>query len=176
MNKGVLAGYSAGYIGSGEYGGADVNLTGFRAEYNNNTGTGEANLALDGGVKVTGFQSTATLRAGTINNNIGLGAEGNVFLAEAKVTAGILTGENNRQGAYLGGEAGAYSLKGEVNPSITVFGYKIGLTIGGSLASAHAGIGGGYVYDSSKGTFTAQGKFHIGLGAGIKVGANIEKK
>lgn len=170
MNKGVLAGYSAGYIGSGEYGGADVNLTGFRAEYNNNTGTGEANLALDGGVKATGFQATANLRGGTENNNVGLGAEGNVFLAEVKGTIGKLTGENNRKGYYIGGEAGAYALKGEVNPSITMFGYKLGVIIGSSFGSANVGAGLGGYRDTGKGTYNLSGFISGSFIAGGKLG------
>jgi hypothetical protein len=173
--KGVVAGYSAGYIGNGEYGGVEVNVTGFRAEYNNTTGTGAANLALEGGVKATGLQGSASLRGGTENNNIGVGAEGNVLLAEANATVGILTGENNRKGAFIGGEAGAYALKGEVNPSVTVFGYKFGLTFGGSLASAHIGGGIGAYKDENKGTFVFKGMGNIGLGAGIKFGFQVEK-
>lgn len=175
QTKGVVAGYSAGYNDSGEYAGADVNVTGFRAEYNNTTGTGAANLALEGGVKATALQGTASLRGGTENNNIGLGAEGNVFLAEANGTVGILTGENNKKGAYIGGEAGAYTLKGEVNPSVTVFGYKFGLTFGGSLASAHIGGGIGAYKDENKGSFVFKGMGNIGLGAGVKFGFQIEK-
>lgn len=174
--KGVVAGYSAGYTGSGEYGSVEANVTGFRAEYNNATGTvGSANLALDGGVKITGLQGTTSLRGGTENNNIGVGAEGNVLLAEAKATFGILTGENSKKGAFIGGEVGAYALKGEVNPSVTFLGYKFGFTTGASLASAHIGAGFGYYRDSSKGTFILKGSYNIGFGAGIKFGFDIEK-
>ncbi|WP_215239423.1 RHS repeat-associated core domain-containing protein [Dyadobacter helix] len=175
QTKGVVAGYSAGYNGSGEYGGADVNVTGFRAEYSNTTGTGAGNLALEGGVKVTGLQGTASLTGGTENNNIGLGTEGNALLAEANGTVGILTGENNKRGAYLGGEAGAYLLKGEANPSVTVFGFKVGVTVGGSLGSAHIGGGIGGYNDGNKGTFVFKGMGNIGLGAEIKIGFNVEK-
>jgi len=170
QTKGVIAGYSAGYNGTGEYGTADVNVTGFRAEYNNNMGTGDANLALDGGVKVTGFQSTASLRGGTENNNFGLGAEGNALLAEAKGTIGKLTGENNRRGYYVGGEAGVYALKGEVNPSITILGYKLGVVIGGSLGSANIGAGLGGYRDTGKGTYNLNGFISGSFIAGGKLG------
>ncbi len=170
QTKGVVAGYSAGYIGSGEYGGADANVTGFRAEYNNTTGTGKSTLAFDGAVKITGFQSTANLRSGTENNNIGVGAEGNVLLAEAKGTIGKLTGENSRRGYYIGGEVGAYTLKGEVNPSITILGYKLGVINGGSLGSANVGAGIGGYRDTVKGTYNLSAFISGSFIAGGKLG------
>jgi uncharacterized protein RhaS with RHS repeats len=175
QKQGVVAGYTAGYNNNAKYGGAAVNVTGFRAEYTNTSGTGAGNLALEGGVKATAFQGTSSVRGGTENNNVGVGAEGNVFLAEANATVGILTGENNKKGAFIGGEAGAYALKGEVNPSVTVFGYKFGLTFGGSIASAHIGGGIGGYKDENKGTFVFKGMGNIGLGAGVKFGFQFEK-
>jgi hypothetical protein len=132
---------------------------------------------LEGGVKVTALQATTNFNINTENNNFGtgIGAAGNVFLAEANITAGILTGENNKNGAFLGGEAGAYALKGELNPSVTVLGYKLGFIAGGSLGSAHIGAGFGYYNDSAKGTFTFKGMYNIGFGAGVKFGFDIEK-
>ena len=175
QTQGVVAGYTAGYNNNAQYGGATVNITGFRVEYNNNTGTGAGNLALEGGVKATALQGAMSVKGGTENNNVGVGAEGNVFLAEANATVGILTGENNKKGAFIGGEAGAYALKGEVNPSITAFGYKFGLTFGGSLASAHAGIGVGAYKDENKGTFVVKGMGNLGFGVGAKFGFQVEK-
>ena len=173
QTQGVVAGYTAGYNNNAQYGGATVNVTGFRAEYNNNTGTGESNLALDGGVKVTGFQTTTSVRGGTENNNIGVGAEGNALLAEAKGTVGKLTGENNKKGYYLGGEAGVYGLKGEVNPSITVFGYKLGVIIGGALGSVNVGAGLGAFRDTGKGTYNLSGFIAGSFIAGGKLGFEI---
>jgi len=99
-----------------------------------------------------------------------LGAEGNALLAEAKGTVGKLTGENNKRGYYIGGEAGAYALKGEVNPSITVFGYKLGVVIGGSLGSANIGAGLGGYRDTGKGTYNLSGFISGSFIAGGKLG------
>lgn len=171
----AVAGFTIGYNNYSRNGSALGNITGFLAEYTNNTGTGEAELALDGGIKATGLQASTSLIGGTENNNFSLGAEGNVLLAEANTTVGILTGENNKKGAYVGGEAGLYAFKGEVNPSVKIFGYKFGLTIGGSFGSAHIGGGIGAYQDNNKGTYIFKGMGNIGLGAGVKFGFEIEK-
>lgn len=172
---GVFAGYSAGSNYSGRYGAITGNITGFRGEYNNYTGTGVLPLAFEGGVKATAFQVSGGLRGGTRDNNVRVDAQGNVLLTEANATIGVLTGENAKRGAFIGGEAGAYVLQGEVNPSVSIAGYKIGGVLGGSLVSAHAGAGLGAYRDANTGTFIIRGTFNLGLGAGFKIGFEIEK-
>jgi RHS repeat-associated protein len=172
--KGVIAGYSMGYSGANNLGTADINVTGFRAEYTNASGTGSLNLALDGGFKVTGLQGSASFTEGLEDTNIGIATEGNLLLAEANVTAGILTGENDKVGAYLGAEAGAYAAKGEITPNFTLFGIKFGYSFGSSLGINAGAEVGGY-YDTNKGTFKFEGKGSLGLGIGAMFGFKIEK-
>ena len=50
-------------------------------------------------IKYLGWEDIAFL------NGTGIGLSGNVFLAEANITAGILTGENNKKGVFIGGSA-----------------------------------------------------------------------
>jgi len=170
-----VAGYIVRGSAEGKFGKVEGELTGFSAGFENKTGTGKYNLAVDAGVKAAALDASAGGRLGTEDYNVALAAEGSVFKAEANATVGILSGEDNKTGAYVGAEAGAYGLVGEVNPSITVFGFKIGVTYGGSLGSAHAGAGLGGYYDKSKGTTTVKGKLHFGFGAGFKLGFQIEK-
>jgi RHS repeat-associated protein len=151
-NKSVVAGYTAGYNKDDKYGSVQGNVTGFRAEYFDYTGTGTSNLAIETGVKATGLQATTTMRAGTENNNLQANVEGNALLGEANLSAGYFSGENNKKGLILGAEAGVYGLRGEFNPSVSMFGYKFGFTLGGSLGSAQVGAGLGAYRDTNKGT------------------------
>ncbi len=172
-NKSVVAGYTAGYNKDDKYGSVQGNITGFRAEHFDYTGTGTSNLAIEAGVKATGLQATATMRAGTENNNLQSNVEGNALLGEANLSAGYFSGENNKKGVILGAEAGVYGLRGEFNPSVSVFGYKFGFTLGGSLGSAQIGAGLGAYRDTNKGTHHINAFLSGGFVVGGKVGFQI---
>jgi len=56
---------------------------------------------------------------------------------------------------------------------VTIFGINLGITIGGSLGSAHIGGRGAAKFNSDTKEFEATAKAHIGLGAGLKLGFTI---
>lgn len=55
-----------------------------------------------------------------------------------------------------------------------MFGIKTTATIGGSIASAHAGLTLGATYNSSEDIVTIEGMEHLGFGAGEKAGIKFE--
>ena len=154
---------------------SDARLTGFGAEVSNESGTGKSKSAFVGSAKVYALEGAATMQMGNKNVQFKLASEGSIFSADASSDIGLLTGEGGKQGFFIGANTGAYTFKGEVNPSVYVFGYRFGFTIGGSLNSAHIGAGLGGYTDTNKGTRTLEGQFNIGLDAGIKVGFNVEQ-
>ncbi|MGS2764261.1 hypothetical protein [Sinomicrobium sp. M5D2P9] len=153
-------------VSSGKINGS---ISGFSAGYDGYTEAGGAH----GSASVYGVSADAGARLGTEDNNIAVGAEGSAFSAEVSGDAGLYTGGEGKYGAELGANAGAYALKGEVTPSVSIFGVQIGITIGGSAGSAHIGGRGAATFDSNTNEFEATGKAHIGLGAGLKIGFEI---
>ncbi len=172
-NKLTFAGYSVGFNRQGKYGSTQFNLTGFRGEAFDYSGSGKVNWAVEAGAKATGVQATGSMRLGTNDNNIQANAEGNALVGEANISAGYFSGENNKKGAILSAEAGVYGLKGEFNPSFSVFGYKFGYTLGGSLGSAAIGAGLGAYRDTNKGTHHINGYVIGAFVVGGKVGFQI---
>ncbi len=152
----------------------EANITGFSGKSENYTGTGRLNLAwtANAGVAAVKAQATTTLHI-TNSTNISATASGSALSAGADVQLGALTGEDGKTGFYIGAGAGAYALKGEVNPSVTIFGLKLGMTFGGSLGSAHGGAGLGGFHDNKSGTTTVKGEFHFGVGVGVKLGFEV---
>jgi len=69
---------------------------------------------------------------------------------------------------------GAYEAKGEVSGGMTILGFKVSGTAGGSVLSAHAGIGGGAYYDPQKAHFVIEFHENLGLGIGEKIGFKME--
>ena len=114
---------------------------------------------------VAGLEGEASGHLGNNNFNLGSTAKGAVLQAGANAHIGIKDGQ---AGAAIG--AGAYAAKGEVNPGITLWGWSIGVTLGGSVGSAHIG---GEVSAGRKGVAA---EFHLGLGAGFKLGFNFTRK
>lgn len=100
-------------------------------------------------------------------------ASGSAFIASADLDAGVYSGEDDKYGVELGVGAGAYSLKGEYTPSVTIFGVKIGVTVGGSIGSAHIGGRTAALFNSKSKEFELTSKAHIGLGVGVKIGFEI---
>lgn len=88
---------------------------------------------------------------------------------QGKGAAGLYTGKTGKYGA----EAGAYAFKGELKPSVSIFGVKLGITIGGSYGSARIGARGAGIYNSNTNEFETTTEAHIGLGAGLKLGFTI---
>ena len=162
-------GYRLDGVAEGKYGGVNGHLSGFSFGYDGYTEPG----GIHGSASAYAITGNAGLRLGTVNNNLSVVGEGSVFSADVAGDAGLYTGRNGKYGAELGAEAGAYGLKGEFTPSVTVFGIQLGITIGGSLGSAHIGGRGAATFDSDTRQFEATGKAHIGLGAGLKLGFTI---
>ncbi len=153
----------------GENGKISGSISGFSAGYDGYTEEGGAH----GSASVYGLEGEAGARLGTEDNNVAVDAEGSVFKAEVSGDAGFYTGQNGKYGGELGGEAGAYALEGDVTPSVSIGGINLGFTIGGSLGSAHIGARGAGTVNTQTKEFEATGNFHIGLGAGFKVGISI---
>ncbi|WP_430968332.1 hypothetical protein [Spongiimicrobium sp. 2-473A-2-J] len=164
-----IYGYKAEGQVEGEYGKINGSISGFSAGYDGYTESGGAH----GSASIYGVSAEAGARLGTEDNNIAIEGEGSAFKAEVLGDAGLYTGEGGKYGAELGGEAGAYALEGEFTPSISIGGLKIGFTIGGSLGSAHIGGRAAGTFDSStnEGELTLMG--HAGLGGGLKFGFSI---
>ncbi len=153
----------------GKYGKLRGSVSGFSAGYEGYTEDGGAH----GMASIYGVSADTEARLGTEDNNVAVEAEGSAFSAEVSGDAGLYTGGEGKYGAELGANAGAYALKGEVTPSISIFGVQIGITVGGSLGSAHIGARGAATFDSNSNEFEVTGKAHIGLGAGLKIGFEI---
>ena len=149
--SGSISGFSAGYEAYTEKGGAHASASahGLEAEVN------------------------ADVEILTEDLKVGVDAKGSVFSASANADAGIYTGEEGKYGAELGASAGAYALKGEISPKISIFGVDFGITIGGSLGSAHIGARAAGTYDENTGDFEATGSFNIGLGGGLRLGFSV---
>ena len=153
----------------GEYGKLEGSISGFSAGYEGYLESG----GIHGNASAYALYADAGIRLGTINNNIAIEGNGSLFSGEVIGDAGIYTGANNKYGVELGGEAGVYAVRGQYSPSVSIFGVKIGITIGASVGSAHIGGRAAAIYDSNtnQGELTLMG--HIGLGAGTKVGFSI---
>ncbi len=162
-------GYKAEGQVEGEYGKISGSISGFSAGYEGETEPGGAH----GSASIYGVAAEAEARLGTEDNNIAVEGEGSAFKAEVSGDIGLYTGENGKIGGEIGAEAGAYALEGDVTPSISIGGLKIGFTIGGSVGSAHAGgrMAGTYNKETKEGEATFM--FHAGLGAGAKIGFSI---
>lgn len=153
-------------------GSAEGNVNGFGAEGN----VEHTSTSVEGSAKVYGINVKGSTQIGSEYNNAGIEAQGNVLMAEANGKIGYFDGKTDKYGIMLGGDAGAYALQGEVNPSFTVSGMKVSFTIGGSLVSAQIGGGVGTIYDKKAGKITSMGYLKIGLLGGIKLGIKTEIK
>ena len=163
-------GFRVGGYASGSAGFVNGEAKGFGVEYKGHAqgwgaqGRLEAH-ALDGAVE------------GQLGNEdkfaVGVRARGNILMAELDGGIGKLEG-GSKEGYMLGGNAGAYLAKGEVSPGISLFGYRIGITVGGSAGSAHIGGEVSSYRDNATGTNTLfKAQVHAGLGVGFKLGINI---
>ncbi len=101
-------------------------------------------------------------------------AKGSMWSAETSVDIGVVTDNNGDTVGLVGSlEAGAYAANGSVTGTVNILGYNIGITIGGSVASAHAGLKA--KVDTSAENFEVSGYVHAGLGPGFKAGIQITK-
>jgi len=162
-------GYKTGGQAEGSTGKVSGEVSGFSAGYEGTTEKGGAH----GSASIYGVEADVGARLGTEDNNIAVEAEGSAFKAEVSGDAGLYTGGNGKYGVELGGEAGAYALEGDVTPSVSIGELKIGITFGGSLGSAHIGgrAAGTINSQTLEGEVTVMG--HIGLGTGVKFGISI---
>ena len=153
----------------GSAGKVEGSITGFSAGFEGSTEAG----GIHGNASAHGLEGEASVRLGSEDNNVSVEAEGSVFKAEINGDAGLYTGENGKIGAELGADAGAFALKGDVVPSVSIGGLKIGITIGGSLGSAHIGgrIAGTFDKTTKEGEATIS--VNAGLGAGFNVGFSV---
>ena len=162
-------GYRLDGVAEGKYGGVNGHLSGFSFGYEAFTESG----GIHGSSSVYALTANGGFRLGTENTNFSMRAEGSIFMAEINDDAGFYTGTGGNCGAELGADAGAYTFKGEVTPSVTIFGINLGITIGGSLGSAYIGGRSAAKFNSDTKEFEATAKAHIGLGAGLKLGLTI---
>ncbi|MEO1264025.1 MAG: RHS repeat-associated core domain-containing protein [Bacteroidota bacterium] len=153
----------------GKFGKAEGSLSGFGASKEFE----KTENSVRGGAEVHGLEAEVELRGGTEDNNIAVEAEGSAFKANADFKAGLHTGDEGKFGIELGANAKASALNGSVTPSVSLFGVKLGVTIGGSVGSAHIGADVTGIVDTKNKEFEATGQFNIGLGAGLKVGFTL---
>ena len=86
---------------------------------------------------------------------------------------GIFTGEGGLSGPLLDANAGAFVAEGEFSFGYSILGVQVESVLGGSFASAHAGLTVGSTYDAESGNLTIEGIEHLGFGAGEKAGIKI---
>lgn len=145
------------------------NLSGFSAGYEGQI----TNNEISGNASVYALSGDSQMRLGTKEYNFTEKVEGSALKAEAKGTMGMYNGDNGKYGFKLTGEASAIGVDGSYSPSITIGGYRIGITRGTSIGSAHIGGNVSSFYN----TITKEGEFsvmgHFGFGAGVKVGFTI---
>ena len=171
-NSYSVSGAKAGAYAHGDYAGGQIHGSVFMSEGH----ATQEGLAVDLGVKLAGVDVNASGRVGSVNNNVFIEGNGNAMKTEADLTAGVYYGQSGKYGVMLGGGAGAYALDGDVGGGVTVFGFKIKGTIGGSVGSAHIGLGLGGLYNSQTGDVNVKGKAHLGLGLGLKLAFEIEER
>jgi RHS repeat-associated protein len=154
---------------AGKNGKLSGDLTGFSAGYNGSVKKNEAH----GEISAMGLHANGDGKIGNNENNIGVEGTGSVFKAELAGDAGLYKGDDGKYGGELNAELGAYALEGALTPSISIGGFKIGFTFGGSMGSAHAGGKLEATLDTSKkeGEFSAL--VHWGLGVGMKFGLSF---
>jgi hypothetical protein len=145
----ALGGYEVGF----KDGNSKYSLSGFNVGHQ--FGDGKAS------VEVTGLNAEISGETPTLIP-IKSSLKGKVFHAKTEVVSA-----SNRFAA----EAGAYAAKAET--SISVGG--IGLTFGGSFASAHAGVDVG-AYARPDGSVKAGATGHFGFGVGVKVGFSYDSR
>ncbi|MEW7279223.1 DUF6443 domain-containing protein [Aquimarina sp. 2201CG1-2-11] len=148
-------------------------ISGFSAGYEN---TSEGNMT-SGNASVFGVEAEFSSKADGITETKG---KASLFKAEASGAFGVYSPEINggKEGAAVKASIGAFVAKGEVSTSITipealpiVGGYKIGITRGGSFASAH--IGGGAEASVVNGVAKLSASVNVGLGVGYKYGFSV---
>ncbi|SKB99309.1 RHS repeat-associated core domain-containing protein, partial [Salegentibacter salinarum] len=161
-------GYKAEGQVEGDNGKVNGSVSGFSAGYDGYTESGGAH----GSASVYGVSADGSARLGSKDNNVAIQGEGSAFKAEVSGDA-TLSGEGGKYVAELGGEAGVYALEGNVTPSLSIGGIQIGFTIGGSVGSAHIGGRVAGATNTEAREFEVTGNYHIGLGAGLKLGFSL---
>jgi hypothetical protein len=125
-------------------------------------------MGAEGYVARGGFRINAHSANG--DKELFAGGTGEILSAHATALQGIML--NHDEGLYgLSNEAqaGAYVAKGDLYFGGTILGVTYKATLGGSLISAHCGIGGSVVYCPETGMLTIKGFEHLGLIIGEKV-------
>lgn len=153
----------------GKYGGTNIRSSSYSFGYEAYKEEGGAHINASTHMLEIG----GDVRVGLEDYNIAVEGVTHVKNIEGMADAGLYTGENGKYGAELGAGVGAYMVKGEIVPSITVFGVRIGVKVGGSAGSAHIGAKGSATFNQKtrEGELTAEA--NIGLGAGVKLGFSI---
>ncbi|MBA3899782.1 MAG: LysM peptidoglycan-binding domain-containing protein, partial [Bacteroidetes bacterium] len=108
------------------------------------------------------------------NTSITLGANGSILSAQANVKAKAMTGDNGKYGATFGANAGAYAVEGQATAGASLFGYKVTVSTGGSVASAHVGADAAAYYDSHEGKIVLGLSGNLGFLVGVQGAAKIE--
>lgn len=149
-----------------KYFGASGNFYNFLAEAHNNSCPGK----IDYGASAYAAYADADIRVGTKDFNVGGQASGSLFSARANIT--IMNKYHN--GVLFDANAGAYAADGELSGSVALFGTKLKATVGGTAASAHAGISFGIYYDEPSKSIIFKGAEHLGFGLGEKAAFQLE--
>ena len=139
----------------------------------NNTGDGSAPLAVSLGAETSTVEANANLRIGSPAFGVVTSGEGSLLSAESNLDLGIFTGEGGLSGPLLDANAGAFVAEGEFSFGYSILGVQVESVLGGSFASAHAGLTVGSTYDAESGNLTIEGIEHLGFGAGEKAGIKI---
>ena len=125
------------------------------------------------GANYSTFDANIEARLGSTDNNITLGALGTLASVEANLKSGMALGQGGIMGLVYDANAGAYTAKGELNGSFTIFGVTVNGIIGGSVISAHVGISAGVQYNINTQCLEVNGLEHFGYGIGQKLGVSI---
>lgn len=134
-------------------------------------------LTASAGAKASAAKGEIETKYGNDTNNVHLGAEGTLFGAEAKATAGVgfikvadkATGKEKTSFGIQGkASAEAYAAKGEVKGGINLLGMKIDVSVEGKAGGAGVEAGG------SISTGGVSGKVGLGLALGASVEVSID--
>jgi RHS repeat-associated protein len=156
------------------YFGFNSNIEFASAHYYNNSGNSFLNSAIDLGVDVAAAKGGASVRLGTTNNNASVGGDFQLFSANARLSGGVFSGENNKYGIGADVGAGTSVAEGTAKFGATFLGLKLSGTVSGDVVCAQIGIHGGTFYDDKKGNLTLNAGGMLGLGLGGKLNLNVE--
>lgn len=157
----------------GKYGSVFLTLQEMSIEINANDGI---DYGLSGSVDVAAVKANLDANWKVFGDDrveATLNANGSAFSANAEFNTACYTGEDGLFGFNIGGETGAYALKGEATGGIGFMGFKVDATVGGSAGAAHIGGGFGIIFDEKTDRINVSGMETFGLGVGEKAAITV---